>query len=88
MRRGGLASIFEPEFARATLESPPPPASFVGEQYSLAEMLYLLLTGSHTQDFKLERIETLTQIANGALAPFAHVASTHGRQSSRYWQKP
>jgi serine/threonine protein kinase len=72
MRRGGVGFYFEPEFARATLKDlPPPPASFAGEQYSLAAMLYLLLTGSHTQDFKLERIEMLNQIANGAMAPFA-----------------
>ena len=72
MRRGGIGFYFEPEFARATLEDlPPPPATFAGEQYSLAAMLYLLLTGSHTQDFKLERIEMLNQIANGAMAPFA-----------------
>jgi serine/threonine-protein kinase len=72
MRRGGIGFYFEPEFARATLEDlPPPPASFAGEQYSLAAMLYLLLTGSHTQDFKLERIEMLGQIANGAMASFA-----------------
>ncbi len=72
MRRGGIGFYFEPEFARATLKDlPPPPASFAGEQYSLAAMLYLLLTGSHTQDFKLERIEMLGQIANGAMVPFA-----------------
>jgi hypothetical protein len=34
-------------------------------------MLYLLITGSHTQDFKLERIEMLNQIATGSMVPFA-----------------
>ncbi len=72
MRRGGISFFFEPEFARAALENlPSPPATFAGEQYALAAMLYLLLTGAHTQDFKLERVEMLGQIANGAMAPFA-----------------
>jgi eukaryotic-like serine/threonine-protein kinase len=71
-QRGGISFYYEPEFARATLaDLPAPPATFAGEQYSLAAMLYVLLTGSHTQDFKLERVEMLSQIANGAMAPFA-----------------
>jgi eukaryotic-like serine/threonine-protein kinase len=71
VRRGGIGFYYEPEFARAALEDArPPAASFAGEQYALAAMLYLLLTGAHTQDFKLERTEMLTQIATGAMAPF------------------
>ncbi len=70
--RGGIGFYFEPEFARASLDNlPPPPATFAGEQYALAAMLYLLVTGSRTQDFKLERIEMLNQIANGSMVPFA-----------------
>jgi eukaryotic-like serine/threonine-protein kinase len=71
-QRGGIGFYYEPEFARAELDNrPPPPATFAGEQYALAAMLYLLVTGSHTQDFKLERIEMLNQIATGAMVPFA-----------------
>ena len=70
-QRGGIGFYYEPEFARAALDDlPAPPATFAGEQYALAAMLYLLLTGSHTQDFKLERTEMLNQIATGAMAPF------------------
>jgi serine/threonine-protein kinase len=69
--RGGIGFYYEPEFARAALDDlPPPPPSFAGEQYALAAMLYLLLTASHTQDFKLERIEMLRQIATGSMVPF------------------
>ena len=72
IQRGGIGFYYEPEFARAALDNlPPPPASFAGEQYALAAMLYLLMTGSHTQDFKLERIEMLNQIATGSMVPFA-----------------
>ena len=71
-QRGGVGFYYEPEFARAVLNDlPAPPASFAGEQYALAAMLYLLVTGSHTQDFKLERIEMLGQIAAGSMLPFA-----------------
>ena len=72
IHRGGIGFYYEPEFARAALDDlPAPPASFAGEQYALAAMLYLFVTGSHTQDFKLERIEMLGQIAKGSMMPFA-----------------
>ena len=71
-RRAGISFFFEPELARAALdEAPTPTASLAGEQYAIAALLYRLLTGSHTQDFKLERVEMLTQIATGAVVPFA-----------------
>ena len=70
--RAGVSFFFEPEFARASLQGlPPPAASFAGEQYALASLLYLLLTGTHTQDFALERREMLAQIATGAMTPLA-----------------
>ena len=70
--RGGIGFYYEPELARAALDNlPSPPATFAGEQYGLAAMLYLLVTGSHTQDFKLERIQMLSQIAKGSMMPFA-----------------
>ena len=71
VHRGGVGFYYEPEFARAQLEgAQPPAASFAGEQYALAAMLYRLLTGSHTQDFNFERTRMLTQIATGAMVPF------------------
>ena len=70
--RAGVSFFFEPEFARAVLEgAPPPPASLAGEQYGLAAMLYLLLTGSHYLDFSLEKSKMLRQIAEVPVTPFA-----------------
>ncbi len=69
--RAGVSFFFEPEYAQAVLEGQPyPAASFAGEQYALAALLYLLLTGSHVQDYPLEREEMLRQIATGAMVPF------------------
>lgn len=69
--RAGVSFFFEPEYAQAALDGEmPPAASFAGEQYSLAALLYLLLTGSHVQDYSLERKEMLRQIATGAMVSF------------------
>jgi serine/threonine-protein kinase len=62
--RGGVSFFFEPEFALASLERKPPPrTSLAGEQYGLAALLYLLVTGSHYLDFSLDRDKMLRQIA-------------------------
>ncbi|MGO9777798.1 MAG: lanthionine synthetase LanC family protein [Terracidiphilus sp.] len=64
IHRGGVSFFFEPEFARALLVgAPPPPPTPAGEQYGLAALLYLLLTGAHYLDFLLEKEEMLRQIA-------------------------
>jgi serine/threonine-protein kinase len=68
--RAGVGFFYEPEFAAAALrELPPPAASLAGEQYALAALLYLLLTGAHTQNFSLERRQMLGQIATGPMVP-------------------
>lgn len=73
--RAGVSFFFEPEFAQATLEGAwPPPASFAGEQYGLAALLYFLLTGSHYLDFSLEKSKMLRQIAEAPATRF----SEHG----------
>jgi eukaryotic-like serine/threonine-protein kinase len=70
--RGGIAFFFEPEFARAILHGiPPPPSSVAGEQYGLAALLYLLLTGSHYLEFSFEKKRMLGQIAEEPMIPFA-----------------
>ncbi len=72
VRRGGLAFFFEPELAEAWLRhAPPPPASYAGEQYAVAALLYLALTGGHYADFSLERDAMLHQIAELPMLPFA-----------------
>ena len=56
-------SYMEPELARARLDGgkaqPPTPA---GEQYSIAALLYFLLSGVHTHDFVLEEGQMLRQV--------------------------
>lgn len=62
--RGGIAFFSEPEAARALLNGEPcPPLTTIGEQYSVAALLYYLLTGAHYVDFSLGRHELLEEIA-------------------------
>lgn len=69
--RAGVGFFFEPEFASAMARgAAPPPSSMAGEQYAVAAMLYLLLTGSYYLDFSLERQEMMRQIAEDPMAPF------------------
>jgi eukaryotic-like serine/threonine-protein kinase len=62
--RGGAGSYYEPELARACLgRAEPPRATFAGEQYALAALLYLLFTGAHYRDFSLVLDRAMRQIA-------------------------
>lgn len=62
--RGGVAYYFEPEYAAAYVATKPVPhATEWGEQYSLAVLLYLLLTGTHYLAFSPYRSTLLEQIA-------------------------
>jgi serine/threonine protein kinase len=62
--RGGVAFFFEPEYANSLrTQTAPPPSSALGEQYALAALIHLLLTGKHYLDFSLEKNEMLRQIA-------------------------
>jgi serine/threonine protein kinase len=71
-QRGGIGFFYEPEFARATRSNAfPPPPTAVGEQYSLAALLYLLTTGFHYLDFSLQTNEMLRQIIEAPMVPFA-----------------
>jgi serine/threonine-protein kinase len=71
IQRGGVAFFLDPEFARARLaKQPPPPVQTASEQYSLAVLLYYLLTGFHYLDFSLEEDVLLRQIATGSPLPF------------------
>lgn len=64
--RGGVRYFLEPESCTAAL-----PPSERGEQYSIAALLYLLLTGEHYLDFRLERDEMTRQIESEPPLPFA-----------------
>jgi len=69
--RGGVGFFFEPEYAKAALAKKQPPySSELGEQYALAALIYLLVTGNHYLDFSLEKKEMLRQIAEDAPLAF------------------
>jgi serine/threonine-protein kinase len=69
---GGIDLFQAPEQAAAQLAgAPPPPPTAAGEQYALAALVYLLLTGEHTRAFALTRDEMLRQVIEEAPLPFA-----------------
>lgn len=71
--RGGIDFFMEPELALARLERrPTPPLSEAGEQYSVAALVYLLLTGAHTNAFSMEQEEMLHQLVEQPPLPFEH----------------
>ncbi len=66
-RRGrGMVDLYmEPELAHALLErSKTPLPNPASEQYSIAALLYFLLTGTHTHDFVLEKNQLRQQLAH------------------------
>jgi hypothetical protein len=69
--RGGIAFFYEPEYARAVRAGRSSRVSFAGEQFAVASLLYLLLTGAYRRDFPLGREEMLRQIAEEPPLPFA-----------------
>ena len=69
--RGGVQAYLEPEYARAVLDGrPSPPGSAVGEQFSVAALLYELVTGSKHLDLSIENAGSLRQIAEDPPFPF------------------
>jgi len=70
--RGGVAFSFEPEYAATLVQGRQPrAASMSGEQYALAALVYLLLTGTHYLDFSLEHDVALRQIIEDRPRPFS-----------------
>lgn len=69
--RAGLAYFYEPEYIAARRQDRSQPATAEGEQYALAALLYLLLTGHHYLDFRYDREEMDRQIENDPPLPFA-----------------
>ncbi|MDI1461268.1 lanthionine synthetase LanC family protein [Catellatospora sp. KI3] len=70
--RGVVDLYMEPELARTRLagDGAPPPTE-AGEQYSVAALVYFLISGSHTHDFVLEERQMLRQVADDAPRPLA-----------------
>lgn len=62
--RGGVAYFYDPEYALARLKGKiPPPVTARGEQYSVAALLWLIVSGVQYVDFSLKQDEFLRQIA-------------------------
>ncbi len=73
IHRGGVAFFFDPELAQARLSKQlPPPAQPLSEQYSLAVLLYYLLTGFQYLNFTLEEEGMLRQIAEDPPISFSN----------------
>ena len=74
--RGGMYYFFEPEYLAASRNgNVHAPATLAGEQYSLAAMLYLVITNEHYLDFRIERDEMVRQVETEAPVPFARRGS-------------
>lgn len=69
--RGGVAPFFDPAYATAQLAGTEAPAvTPASDQYSLAALLYLLVTGTHHVDHVLDRDELLRRIVEDEPVPF------------------
>ena len=76
-RRLGLVAHYEPEVAVAALAGYPiPPATAAGEQYAIAALLYLVLTGAPPIALALETARSLGQIASEPPRPFREFGAT------------
>lgn len=74
--RAGVDFFMEPEVARARVAGEPlPVASPRGEQYAIAALVFLLLTGAHTHAFSLEEQEMLHELAERPPLSFAAVGA-------------
>ncbi len=71
-QRGGFPFFFEPEYAQTLLENArAPQPTPLGDEYALAAVIYLLLTGEHYLDFKADRELALGQILADEMRPFS-----------------
>jgi serine/threonine protein kinase len=76
-KRGGVGFFFEPEYAEARLRDRPPPVSTPrGEQYALAVLIYLLLTGQHHTPFSFDERTMFEQIRSEHPRSFGEIGCT------------
>ena len=74
VERGGVDFYVEPEYARARLAGHrPPPVSALAEQYSVAALLYELLTGCRYVQFSPDKHKLRQQIVEEKPLSFASV---------------
>ncbi|HKD84210.1 MAG TPA: lanthionine synthetase LanC family protein [Terriglobales bacterium] len=75
--RGGVGFFLEPEYAAAIKGGHrPPPATALGEQYSVAALIYSLLADGQYLDFSLTKDEMMRQIMEEVPLPFAQRSLT------------
>jgi serine/threonine-protein kinase len=75
--RGGVGFFLDPEFVRARVDDHRPPrADALGEQYSIAALVYLMLTGSHYLRFSAEKLAMRQQIVEEAPLTFLDAGIT------------
>jgi len=73
VQRGGTGFHYEPEFAMAVLNNEThPPVTEKAEQYSIAVLLYWLITGHQYLNFSFERAKLFGQVANDEPLPFTN----------------
>jgi eukaryotic-like serine/threonine-protein kinase len=70
MGRAAIPHFFEPEFLAAQRKGRMRAASAAGEQYAVAALLYLLITGQPYLDLRFEAGEMARQIESEAPLPF------------------
>ncbi len=71
-RRAGLGWYLDPETAAVLLRGElAPRASFAGEQYALAALIYFLICGEHYLDAPPEREALYREVLAGPMVPFA-----------------
>lgn len=71
--RAGIAFYFEPEYCAALSKgSANSPTSLLGEQYSIAALIYESITGHHYLNFAIENKQMLAQICNDSPLPLPH----------------
>jgi serine/threonine-protein kinase len=71
MPRGGMYYFFEPEYLESLYGPRQLHATYAGEQFALAALIYLILTGKHYLDFRLDREEMMRQSRTEPPLPFA-----------------
>ena len=69
--RGFVPPIVDPELARAVATGTSAALTSASEQFAVAALIYLLVTGRYHQDFSLDRSTMLEQAAGKAALPFA-----------------
>ena len=69
--RGFVPPIVDPELARAVATGTSAVLTSASEQFTVAALIYLLVTGQYHQDFSLDRSTMLEQAAGSAALPFA-----------------